>query len=180
MVSSASPFWIPSRTQWRRCPSRIINPTLCIAPLAALSCIRTSSQGESSSIIFATPLSWPMILLIRTLSTFSWSLHDLILFPLWRGIIPPRVSEVKRGSDICFHVIETRTAGDRSLPGDPVREKQRPAVLRRADHPPAEQYAQKLLLRGFRALTAPTLTLAGALARTGTTTGHVDLLDLFG
>ena len=78
------------------------------------------------------------------------------------------------------HVLETRTAGDRSLPGDPVREKQHPAVLRRADHPPAKQNAQKLLLRGFRALTAPTLTRTGALARTGTTTGHVDLLDLFG
>ena len=95
IVSSALPFSMPSRTQWRRCPSRTMNDRRWSAPFAALSCVRISSQGTSSASIFWTPVSCPIIFFSRSWRAVTSSMHFLMAcFPFLKSahIIPyPRM-----------------------------------------------------------------------------------------
>ena len=106
MVMSASPCWMPSRTQCWICPSSTICPTRCKADLHALICESTSSQGISSSIMRST--AWFII------SERSWSRQGFrkenILFPEGEDFTGTKRFRLKRMRS-CLKSTATEHAG---------------------------------------------------------------------
>ena len=93
IVFSLSPFSIPSLTQCCIWPSNIIWPILCNADFDAFTCIKTSSQGISSSIILSIAFNCPI-----TFFNLLWRLSESIHF---FNINPPYTY---RGIGITYHI----------------------------------------------------------------------------